>query len=406
MMTIIYIHGVKVRSPRHGIELEKPFRRWLTEKVSVGGGKPDYVPVYWGDVAARFRWDLASRPRTFLLGMGADTPYAGLGALREAGESSALDRNEAEETSGPVLGAPVARPTRTPPLSSIARDRRADFLADLFLVVHPEGHETDPLAEHPRLAAIADAAAKAAERWDSVVAEESTEAERVQRLLDEVDRGLSSDGVRAMGGGDWLSRAGETLRRAAGWPADAVSTVFGELRPALNEFVAYFIGDVLVYLQEREVDGKPGEIPSRLMNALKQAHRRKIETGEKIVVLSHSMGGQLFYDTINYFVDKDKSLDDLEVDHWISIGSQVSFFAELNLLKGQRNLSKSEKLARPHKVRAWTNFYDRNDFVGFIMKPVFDGVTDSEYDTGYGLAFAHSGFLSRPSFFRQVADTI
>ena len=40
------------------------------------------------------------------------------------------------------------------------------------------------------------------------------------------------------------------------------------------------------------------------------------------------------------------------------------------------------------------------------MSPVFDGVQDVEYDTGYGLAFAHNGFLARPSFFEALADRI
>lgn len=98
-------------------------------------------------------------------------------------------------------------------------------------------------------------------------------------------------------------------------------------------------------------------------------------------------------------------LEDLQVDHWISRGAQVSFFAELNSLRGQKDAMKIApgKLARPSSVLAWTNYFDRNDLVGFIMEPVFDCVVDIKYDTGYGLAFAHTGFLARPSFFTQVA---
>jgi hypothetical protein len=62
-MTIIYIHGVKVRSAEHGVELQKPFRRRLTNKLAVNGAAPGYEPVYWGDVAAKFRWNLESRPK-------------------------------------------------------------------------------------------------------------------------------------------------------------------------------------------------------------------------------------------------------------------------------------------------------------------------------------------------------
>jgi hypothetical protein len=203
-----------------------------------------------------------------------------------------------------------------------------------------------------------------------------------------------------------MIRSGETLKRAAHWPTDAVSTVFAELRPVANEFIAYFIGDVLAYLHNRDAGGAPGEIPRRVLTALKKAHLRKKRTGEKIVVITHSMGGQLLYDAVTFFAFADPELRDLKVDHWISCGAQVSFFAELGLFKGQPDIEKPGKLKRPDSITNWTNYYDTNDLVGFIMRPVFDGVTDIEYDTGYGLAFAHTGFLARPSFFEAVADRI
>jgi hypothetical protein len=118
------------------------------------------------------------------------------------------------------------------------------------------------------------------------------------------------------------------------------------------------------------------------------------------------MGGQLFYDAATFYAAADPDLAGLAIDHWISCGCQVSFFAELGLFKGQPSTAKPHKLRRPDCVSAWTNYYDRNDLVGFIMKPVFDGVDDLEYNTGYGLAFAHSGFLARPSFFAALAERV
>ncbi len=205
---------------------------------------------------------------------------------------------------------------------------------------------------------------------------------------------------------DWLTKAGETLHRAVTWPADATGTVFAELRPTLHEFIAYFIGDVVVYLNERGTPQAPGEIPKRLLAALLKAHVRKKQTGEKIVVITHSMGGQLFYDAVTRFAPADTNLADLKIDHWITCGSQVSFFAELRLLLDQPEIPEGSKLQRPVCVDAWTNFYDLNDLVGFIMAPVFEGVTDKEYNTGYGLAFAHTGFLARPSFFKGMATLL
>jgi hypothetical protein len=407
-MTVIYIHGVKVRDAKQGVELGRSFRRWLQQILSVDGAMIGYEPVFWGDKAASFRWNLASRPKTKLLGMGGTSAFAGLGSLRNRGKSSILDRPKVPTGGGPVLGGTTSQTPSAPPISSIPRDHRADFLADLFLVLYPKKEEgSDPLAEVPDLAALAAVADDVGSDWDKLVANEKTEDARLQKLVVEVYRRLNNDPLVAMGGiADWLTKAGETVRRAATWPGDAVSTVFAELRPTANEFVAYFIGDVLAYINQRGTVETPGEIPCLVLRALRLANNRKKQTGEKVVVVSHSMGGQLFYDAITYFAARDETLKDLEVDHWISCGAQVSFFAELRLLKGQSDISFPAKLSRPPKVKAWTNFYDPNDLVGFVMAPVFDGVKDLPYDTGYGLALAHTGFLGRPSFFKSISDVL
>jgi hypothetical protein len=407
-MSIIYIHGVKVRSPDHGIALGKPLARWLAPKLSVGGGAVEYVPVYWGDVAARFRWDLASRPKTAILRAGGADTFAGLGSLREVGTRVLPDAaTPAAPAVGPVIGRPVvpAAPA-APPLTTVPRERRGDFVADLYLAVHPRGESgEDPIAEDAHVAPLADAAAEVAAQWDGIVAAEASDAMRAARLVSEVEKRLTGGGVIAMGGfADWMTTAGEALRRAAVWPGDAVSTVFAELRPVVNEFVAYFIGDVLAYINERDASGAAGTVPRRVLDALRRAHRRRQATGEKIVVVTHSMGGQLLYDALAFYAPQDPTLRGLVVDHWLSCGAQVSLFAELCMFKGQPpDVGAPRRLPRPAAAQAWTNFYDLNDLVGFVMAPVFDGVTDKQYDTGFGLAFAHTGYLGRPSFFEAMA---
>ena len=418
-MSIIYIHGVKVRDSAHGVALGKSFVRWLGPKLAVGSAAIDYAPVYWGDAAAHFRWKLQSRPKTAILGMGgtdsAGRAFQGLGSPREAGVRTPLDNAAAPHSAdtGPVLGRVPTAPAGAPPpaLVSVQRDKRPDFLADLYLALQAQRRaETDakpaadPIADEARLAGLADAAAAVAANWDRLVATEVTDDARAARLVSTIDAQLDGDTLLAQGGfADWMTRAGETLRRAAVWPGDAVSTVFGELRPVVNEFVAYFIGDVLAYLNERG-GGPPGVVPRRVLDALARAHALKRESGEKIIVVTHSMGGQLLYDALTFFAPTEPTLAGLEVNHWISCGAQVSLFAELGLFQGQpADVVAPRRLPRPASVKAWTNFYDRNDLVGFIMGPVFEGVTDTEYETGYGLAFAHTGYLARPSFFEAIA---
>jgi hypothetical protein len=379
------------------------------------GAPVSYEPVYWGDIASDFRWNLQSRPRSFLLGQGGVGGFAGLGPVREvAPDAPVVGPAPADE--GPVLGQPTAPVTvsAAPPLSSVPVAGRPDFLADLYLAVRTNARRSrqqdgyqDPVAEEPRTAGLAAAAASVAATWDLLIAGEANDNARAAKLVDAVDRELAGDPVIAMGGwADWTERAGETLRRAAAFPGDAISTVFAELRPTVNELVANFVGDAFTYLNKRENNGARGEIPGRVIAALIRAHRHKKQTGEKIVVLTHSMGGQLLYDAVTYFATSETTLEDLEIDHWFTCGSQVSLFAEIALFRAQPDIRAPQKLPRPRAVANWTNFYDRNDLFGFIMKPVFDGVEDKEYLTGYGLAFAHTGYLARPSFFEGLSKLL
>lgn len=106
-MAVIYIHGVSVRSNQQGLELQKPFNRWLGPKIAVNGRPFLYLPVYWGDIAAAFRWNLKSRPPTQVLKMGGTAGFDGLGSLRSASRETPFDRAVAPAPmQGPVLGAP------------------------------------------------------------------------------------------------------------------------------------------------------------------------------------------------------------------------------------------------------------------------------------------------------------
>lgn len=411
-MSLIYVHGVKVRSREHGEQLERPFQRWIAPVIAGDGKATKYLPVFWGDLASKFRWDLDSRPRTRLLRGGGGSAFDNLGVIR-TDEGKVRPPSEPFSGGGPVLDRPRQRTEAETgaPLSSIPAGHRADFLAQLYLAARPAGDGEDPLAETPLLGAIAAAADDVAGEWEVIMAKSPSDAERAADLVGAVDAALRkqpADLVAQGGLPDWMGRAGELLGRAVNLPGDAIGTALGELRPVAHEFIANFIGDVFVYLNGRTTsDGQPGGIPRRMLEALRAAHRDKQTTGERIVIISHSMGGQIVYDALTAFCDADDELRDLVVDHWITCGSQVSLFAELGLFRGQpADVHKPVKLPRPPRVLQWTNYYDTNDLVGFIMQPVFEDVADEPYDTGFGLALAHTGFFARESFFRKVAKAL
>lgn len=396
-MSIIYIHGVNVREPSFGVELLGSLKRWVGPVVDWSDPLV-YHPVFWGDIASDFRWSLKSRPLTSILRMGAAPPNPSLVRSAPLTLQQARSSYEPSNPAGPVIGGPATPLASSFDLSSIDPGRRADVLTDLYIGLRDAaGSPLTPV----EMARVAPAAADTTEKMWTVG--QSPDHEKLMSMLATVDAHVT--GVTAAGFQDWLSRADEIVRRAVSAPGDIISSFLAESRPVLNAFVANFLGDILSYLATRGSKVAPGPIPTRVLEGFRNVVRKA--PGEPIVVLTHSMGGQLLFDAVTTFMDDDPELKDVRIAHWISFGSQVSFFAELGQFPGIDMTTRSpRRLKKPDRVDSWTNFYDLNDFVGFIMEPVFEGVQDREYDTGYGLALAHTGYLSRPSFFAEIAKVL
>lgn len=187
----------------------------------------------------------------------------------------------------------------------------------------------------------------------------------------------------------WLAsvrdRLGEALSRADDLPAYAVSVVAAELCRPLNEFISTFLGDVFVYLRQRGTAAQPGEIPRRFLDALQRAQHHKLTRGgEPLVVLSHSMGGQIVYDAITHFLPGTPALQELRIDFWCATASQVGFFEEVKLF-----LTSTPDYKTGHRVPfpaahlgAWWNVWDQNDFLSFTAQDIIARVDDGSYDSG------------------------
>jgi hypothetical protein len=53
--------------------------------------------------------------------------------------------------------------------------------------------------------------------------------------------------------------------------------------------------------------------------------------GEPLVVLTHSMGGQIFYDLVTHFLPRMPEHRGIRIDYWCAAASQVGLFEELGL---------------------------------------------------------------------------
>jgi hypothetical protein len=215
---------------------------------------------------------------------------------------------------------------------------------------------------------------------------------------------LATSGLVGMGAGDWwdrlVDRASEATERFDSAPLAALSKFALEARGPLNEKITLFVGDVFAYLAER--DQRPGAIRGRVLTALKQA-RQQAPAGEPLVVVTHSMGGQIVFDLAESFLEN----EGLRIDFWVATASQVGLFEEMKLFIGSDPAVEAPRHAEAPNAKAlgyWWNVWDPNDVISYTAAPVFGTAVDDEsYEGGASLAQAHSTYLQRPSFYRALA---
>ncbi len=424
-MPILYVHGVNTRSRDGFLAMQGFLRRYVAPAIA---DDPDAVLIddaYWGEAGVDFAWGGLCRPRSRLLGQGADaTTISDLqGALTAASLADALgrmpelppDTRTPSGTSGGLVASgsttSLAASTagRAVPTLRLHRLLPAE-LSDL-LAVTIAGDTAAPTAEQTRLILAADDVAQDP-TTAAALASAATPEDELALLLDRVRARAdesSAETLRGMGAGGFWTRLGDRLRetadRALGLPAYAASVAAAELRGPLNDLVSVFAGDVLVYLADRGKADQPGRIPDILLDRLAAAHANKqARHGEPLVVLTHSMGGQLIYDALTHFLPSTPALRGIRVDFWCATASQVGFFEEAKLfLASDKSIRKPDRVPFPgDHLGVWWNVWDHNDVISFTAQDIFDGVRDGPYDTGLSLASAHGGYLTRPSFYRRL----
>lgn len=401
-MPIIYMHGVNTRDPKHFEPVREYLRKIVAPAIS---SKPETVSIRsadWFQLCAPPKWEGIARPRTALSGMGANSRNEMLDAIVEA-----TPRTEARASSSFTSG------TMTSASSGIRLDRlSAAELSDLIALASAKpgtapvqgakiGVAADRIAHDPNVRARLAQAGSPDDQWAIIAAE-------MQRDVEAQSAFVSAGAFDVLR--DMKQRVQESLSRIASKPAVGLSMAAGELRPALNDLVTRFLGDALYYVSGRGKAAAPGPIPSVLLKELRTAQTNKQENNnEPIVLLTHSMGGQIAYDTITSFLPAEPN--PIKVDYWCATASQVGYFEELNMfLASSPDHSKATGRRTPvptAHLGKWWNVWDTNDILSFTTKGIFaDGIDDEEYKTGMSTASAHGGYLERPSFYRRFADKI
>jgi hypothetical protein len=152
-------------------------------------------------------------------------------------------------------------------------------------------------------------------------------------------------------------------------------------RSAVMETLNLFVGDILVYLAHRD------KILERLENDIAALG---LPADAPLWLIGHSLGGIICFD---YCVRYGRPIARL-----VTVGSQVGLFAEYGALLHPVRMD-GTKTPLPTNLRAWHNVYDLNDFLSFLISPVFDGAMDHPFDTQAPFPASHSEYWFRKDLY-------
>lgn len=408
-MPILFVHGVRNRDEASFEEVRGRLRETFAPRISRDAANVYIEQVFWGRLGVAFGWNGSSRPRTRIFRQAGDdaaaTPEQTLINWQLRRAIASAGQSPAQRPADPYSAGQERRePVNLDGLQAMAPSEFFDLAGDLAI-------EAAPRADRARLARIIDTIAT-----DVAFTLELDRAQSLQsqldlfwaRLAEEV---ASDQAVREMGLGDTWRDAKRAvaggLQAVKGAAANSVMAVVEVARPGMNELLSMFIGDVCNYLATRGTATRGsaenrGKIPSLFLEKLLAAHANKVERDEPLIVLTHSMGGQIVYDALTYFMPRDERFDNVKIDFWCATASQVGFFAEANLfLEPTTAFGPGRPIPFPKKyLGAWWNVWDYNDIISFSAHGIIDDIDDERFDTGDSL-LAHTGYLKRHSFYRR-----
>ena len=179
---------------------------------------------------------------------------------------------------------------------------------------------------------------------------------------------------------------------------------FSTVRRPIEDFVPLFLGDVLSYLTGRGTPQQPGVLMRRVLGGLKAA-RLNSDPAEPLVVLTHSMGGQLLYDALTAFLPADPQAAGLKVDFWCACGSQVGLFRELGQFIERGPLPTPALLDSPHAGYFW-NVWSFSDLLSYRAEGIILGAHDTAYPFFGNVRSDHLSYLTHANFYRALAAKV
>jgi hypothetical protein len=391
-MPLVFVHGVNTREDTSYRENQKVrdslFRRFALDEIVSDPGQVKIENPYWGQYGARFAWNHACLP---------DDRYEQFGS---------------EEIIFGEIVAEIVPNIATQPnqlLLTVARESLLKAVDCLWLAAAYTDVQQSVVAPLTAMSwkAVNYAEANPRPTWLEGAANDD---QFLDRLLDAIEAWTPSTTmittanqteVESFGISDiWnhMKAAGTQLANAA------AGQVVQAVRPWGHQRVALFLGDVFEYLNSRGHVGSEGKIVKEVGDAFRRA-AAAIEAGkdDKLIIVAHSMGGNIAYDILSYF------LPDLECDLLLTVGSQVGLFEELKLFRSSDKQVPSltqKQVTNPKNIKHWLNVVDPVDVLGYSTSRIFSGSRDYIFSTGTHPLSAHSMYFYRPSFHQRLSERI
>lgn len=204
--------------------------------------------------------------------------------------------------------------------------------------------------------------------------------------------------------------AREVWRRTTAMLGYMLGRLVALIRRPQTKLTALFIGDALHYFAQRGSTEHPGPIPLRVLETLAQASAiQRRRPGEPLIIFSHSLGGAIVYDLVSYFLPRLPAYQDIQIDFWASLASQIGLFEEMQLFLAS-DPAYGPGIAAPFPDRRflthWWNVWDPNDVLSFTVRGVIQGVDDEAFDSGLSVGAAHLACLRISSFYAVLGAKI
>lgn len=389
-MPFVFVHGVNNRQDSEYLRAENFRNAFLRELVAPTMGIEPSQKIfspYWGGAGVKFWKNLQVIPvgkYSEKFGGGDEELFPSLGIATAKGEVLAGDNLVTIARRNPALAIDLLFDAAT----AVAEDDKSIMIAHAYNVAQQRLSLGGP-------------------QW----LENCSEDDFLKQVVDVLSPAQPTSGTKEVFGGAQLwSLLDEALQRVKLFVPDQLShAAVGAVRRPLTASIASFIGDALQYLSERGDGSVPGRIARIVLDAISEAAELARQTGEPLVIISHSFGGEIVYDVLTHYA-KDAQL---QIDAWVTVGSQVGLFEEMSMLwnspgRGRPDALLGEAIPAPQCVKQWLNITDTNDVLGFLVQPVFTGippntVQDFNYNTSFPVTGAHSGYFRWPSFYKRLA---